>query len=131
MALAITVLSTLPHYACLLFTVPAGAWLYSATVAASTTLSVAWHAAGEPGGPLFAADYAAAGMWTAVELWHGWQLSTWHFLIGAGLNAWACAANWYTDWAVRRYGIPYKNLHSIWHGINVSKAVFMAGLLLG
>lgn len=120
------VLTTLPHAVA-----AALAWrvhpAYGALAAASTALSVAWHAAGEPrGGLLFFADYAAAASWAAVELWAcGCDLR-----VGAATAA-VAAANAAVDALAAVGGVRYETAHAAWHLASAAKAAWAAAVVGG
>lgn len=124
----LTVISTLPHYFCLFYTIPACTVAYSITVGLSTTLSVIWHTLGEPRGLIFYADYIVATLWTSIECWYGMQLG--YFKIAVILNITIIVINKYIDRISIANRISYKNWHSIWHIINSFKAIYLAHLLV-
>lgn len=113
--------------------------LYAATILLSSSLSVAWHAAGEPAGWLMKADYAAAAVWTCLELLlslhagscsghsghsghNGYNL----LLLVAALNVLTISTNKAVDVAASRKLISYTAGHSAWHVLSAAKCVAIA-----
>ena len=87
---------------------------YSSMIVLSTTLSVLWHAAGEPDGLLLWADYGVAGLWYLLDLWYAVPLDA-----GAPvllLSPLIAILNSFLD-------------HSLWHVLSASKAVYVAYLI--
>jgi hypothetical protein len=102
------ILTTLPHLAALYFPVDPP---YSSIIVLSTTLSILWHAAQEPDGFLYYADYGAAGLWFLLDLHYAIPLDcVTPVLLLNGLVAFL------------NLGMP----HSLWHLLSVAKALLVA-----
>ena len=105
------VLTTLTHLGALF---PVVSTDYSAVIILSTTLSVLWHEAGEPGGALFYADYGAAGLWCLFDLHYSdYDINVLLLNLAVGiLNP--------------VFGDTY---HFLWHLLSASKALVVAYLI--
>ena len=105
------VLTTLTHLAALF---PVVSTDYSAVIILSTTLSVLWHEASEPGGALFYADYAAAGLWCLFDLHYSdYDINVLLLnLLVAVLNP-----------------VLGDFFHPLWHLVNAGKALLVACLI--
>jgi hypothetical protein len=109
------VLSTLPHYLAIVYSENIG---YTVTILASSTLSVIWHAAGEPDGVLMYLDYSLAVCWFLYEVYLGKNKGLIILLNGLILT-------------LNRL-IPQENpqryifYHSIWHLLSSMKVIYIA-----
>ena len=110
------ILTTLPHLAALYFPVDPP---YSSIIVLSTTLSVLWHAAQEPDGFLYYADYGAAGLWFLLDLHYAIPLDCVTPVLL--MNGFVACMNPGTD----RVG------HSLWHLLSVAKVLLIAFWLSG
>ncbi len=101
------VLTTLPHFVAAWIAASYGHSYYAAIVAASTILSVLWHATGsKQTGMLYTADHAVAYLWGAADFWK-WPASL-------ALNA--------------AIVVLHKTMpsHSHWHLVSATKAILIA-----
>ncbi len=115
------VLSTLPHYIAAII-VGSTCPIYKSIIIASTTLSVAWHAAGsEPHSFLGIYDHAAAAVWFVADCYYLYN----HLVRVILLNTLSAALNILAT----RSNISYECSHSIWHIINAGKSIYIANIL--
>lgn len=106
------VLSTLPHYVAIAYSENTG---YTITILVSSTLSVVWHALGEPYGIWMYLDYFAALCWFLYELYLGKNKITILLLNGVVFTL--------NRLIPQEHYIVY---HSIWHLISSMKSIYIS-----
>ena len=96
---------------------------YAVVAAASSTMSVVWHARREPRDWSFHLDYFLAALWFVAEVGCALLLgSVSDALVVAAANGVAVYSNKLAD----RAGSEYEAAHAVWHLFNVAKSVFSA-----
>ena len=114
MLVSMIVLSTLPHYLAIAYSENTG---YTITILASSTLSVVWHALGEPDGILMYLDYFAALCWFLYEVHLGKNKMLVTIILLNGVV-----------FTLNRL-IPqeqYVFYHSIWHILSSMKSIYVS-----
>lgn len=94
---------------------------YRNTILISTTLSVAWHAAGEPAGLLMLLDYGGAAVWFVQDVWLGPRTHMARIIL---LNIAVLLLN-----LAANYTTHYNEYHSAWHIVSAAKCVYIARLI--
>jgi len=128
------ILSTLPHFLALYFVLgrarsSALFAAYAAIIAASATLSIAWHAQHERKNWIFIADYAFALVWTLGDFYVAFVAQPSALPTVAIANAAVLVANWLTDHWAREGTLSYARGHSAWHLLSCAKSIYVAYLL--
>ena len=114
------VLSTATHYLASLHTPLLHN--YRNTILISTTLSVAWHAAGEPAGLLMLLDYGGAAAWFLQDVWLGPRTHMARIIL---LNIGVLLLNLASNYSPAHYN----EYHSAWHLLSAAKCVYIARLI--
>jgi hypothetical protein len=118
------ILSILPHFAAAALVADV-APAYATLVALSSILNVAWHWQHEPTGLLFILDYSVSAIWTVADCWI--SLGGGFFTTAATLNAVSLTVN--QGLAKVRKGPHWDYFHSVWHILNVVKALYISYLI--
>lgn len=113
------VVSTLPHFYVLLYTLPNP---YTLIVLHSCFLSVAWHSETPHTRLVGIIDYALAGAWQAADTWYFWDTPYFWTVICCNSIVFLC------NQAVDKLKISYDIWHSVWHLVSAAKAIYVASL---
>jgi len=131
------VLSTLPHYICILIIhgvdddLSISSCFYSSVVLISSTLSLMWHLYREPISLIYWLDYGFAVMWVAVEMLMALaETSISIVLTILLLNIFVAFTNQISDYLAVFRVITYTYGHSIWHLLSSCKCIFVAIILV-
>ena len=132
------VVSTLPHFLPLVFVAGCGCGAphallyaaYSAVVATSSLLSIAWHVQAERENVLFLLDYLFAAAWTTLDIVVAFAVAPRHVVLTViVLNALVFVCNKLADLLSNKGVVPYETGHAAWHVLSWAKAVFVAHLV--
>jgi len=117
----ILVLSTLPHFASIIPLYPHDMPEYKTAIIVSSTISVIWHAYGQPANTLLVMDYVAACYWAFYEIHLSHVDDT---LKIYALNVFVLLLN-----AIAHGSNDYVLYHSLWHILSALKCFYVATLI--